>query len=177
MVKYLRQFDSPNQLSQRGQVASDSPAPRFAGSYYINQLNAERLNKVVPVAKATTLHRRFNSTLNSYLSAPIANKDEAKKINVQEDPKEDEIPSESYSPERDDVEYVDSRLQSKANLTERKKKRPQSSFDLCTLRAKFNKNFVQSESMTKKIKTGIITKPMLAPIPFKFGQKFKNKSE
>lgn len=68
---------------------------------------------------------------------------------------------------------------SKLHLTDRKKKsgRPQSSFDLCTLRAKFNKNFVQSESMTKKIKTGIITKPMLAPIPFKFGQSFKTKSE
>ena len=31
--------------------------------------------------------------------------------------------------------------------------------------------------MSKKIKTGVITKPMLAPIPFKFGQRFKNKSE
>ncbi len=117
------------------------------------------------MAKTTTLHRRFNSTLNSYLSAPLgAEKEEEKKT-----PRE-EI-SESYSPERDDVEIIDSRIQSKVNLTDRanKKKRPSSSFDLCTLRAKFNKNFVQSESMTKKIKTGIITKPMLAPIPFKFG--------
>ncbi len=139
----------------------DSPLEKLTPSNQFNLLASDCLDKAVAVPKVAALNRRFHTSLNYYLEAPIM----------------EHMVSKATTNKRIKESLNQTTDMGGLRAKRKKTKRPQSSLELLTLTTKFNKNFVRSENMTKKIKTGVITKPMLAPIPYKFGQSFKNKSE